>query len=392
MNMNIVLVQASPYLGVSSTAYNGYAQALSEIGQHVSVICVASDKTNVQSDVKTIAGVDVYEWNGRIASKYSFGMMKFRQYCKAVLTELDNKRKIDVCQIKAFPNTGIFILPPLSRPHIKYCLDVRSCAIRNRFNFILSKITIKLQSKFFDHTFVLGEDLKNLLFGAGKVDQAISAINLGVNTSNYKIKHYSELDSPTVANKIKFVYVGAMGNKRNVIDFVKAFLRVRLENSQISLSLVGSGAQVAAIQHLAEKLNVSDAINYIGSVPHERIPHILADCDVGVAYVPNTPEFADQPPTKTIEYMAAGLVVLATDTAGNRQFVSSGKNGFLHGDSEEDSFLAIKKLVETEFISPDRIKQLSLAASETAKVFDYKSIAKNELQPIYKALLMDRND
>jgi hypothetical protein len=42
---------------------------------------------------------------------------------------------------------------------------------------------------------------------------------------------------------------------------------------------------------------------YTGKVAHNEIPSYLLNADYGVAYIPQSSYFMDQPPLKTIEYL-----------------------------------------------------------------------------------------
>lgn len=72
-----------------------------------------------------------------------------------------------------------------------------------------------------------------------------------------------------------------------------------------------------------------------GAVPHQEIPHWLDRADVGVAPYPELDDFYFSP-LKVVEYMAAGLPVVASSVGQLRSLVQDGKTGLLvrPGDAE----------------------------------------------------------
>jgi glycosyltransferase involved in cell wall biosynthesis len=79
---------------------------------------------------------------------------------------------------------------------------------------------------------------------------------------------------------------------------------------------------------------LEDVIRLPGYVPHEQLRPFLEQCNLGVSYVPITTYFDHQPPTKTFEYLLAGIPVIATGTAANRQVVNE-TNGILVSDNPD---------------------------------------------------------
>ena len=60
----------------------------------------------------------------------------------------------------------------------------------------------------------------------------------------------------------------------------------------------------------------------LGAVPHERVPRLLGEADIGLApYSPDAPVYFS--PLKLFEYLAAGLAVVAADIPGVRDVTGS---------------------------------------------------------------------
>ena len=60
----------------------------------------------------------------------------------------------------------------------------------------------------------------------------------------------------------------------------------------------------------------------LGAVPHEQVPRLLGEADIGLApYSPDAPAYFS--PLKLFEYLAAGLAIVAADIPGVRDVTGS---------------------------------------------------------------------
>lgn len=86
-------------------------------------------------------------------------------------------------------------------------------------------------------------------------------------------------------------------------------------------------------------------------------------CNVGVSYIPQTAYYDHQPPTKTFEYLLAGMPVLATSTTENKKVINE-TNGILIQDNP-DSFSKGLAILSDRLPSFDslKIRKNSLAYS-----------------------------
>jgi len=388
--MKIVFIQSSPYPGTASTAYMGYASSLRKIGHEVVVICMSVTVAD-SHQVVNVNGVRVHQMRARKLSKMSLDILRFGLFVNRVLKEEDMLCPIDICQFKAFPNCGPFLVPMARMSKAKIVLDVRSLAISSRLNNIISKYVVRVQKLLVDHVFVLDDRLVVEIYGK-KEDSSISILNLGFDLDQYESK--KEICSGEL-EKIKleyeqyeglvFVYVGALGCKRNILKFAEAFFSLCQEGYRIRLHLFGQGDQVEAISRLSTKLDLEESLKYFGSIAHEKIPIALKYAEVGVSYIPDIDEYRYQPPTKTIEYLAAGLIVLGTDTPGNRKFLNQESNGFLFKDNREDikkSILSVWKHWEENGCIEKRIPKY-------VEFYDYMKIVEREMLPVYQKILYD---
>jgi len=128
-------------------------------------------------------------------------------------------------------------------------------------------------------------------------------------------------------NVLKFVMPTTLHRTRRLEVIFEAFKGL----PQHHLYLYGDGPELA---ELKSAYGGWPNIHLMGYCPYEELVDKLPEFDCGVAFIPRTPYYEYQPPLKTIEYLGAGLPVIATNTYGNRIYVNE-QNGVLIDDTTE---------------------------------------------------------
>jgi glycosyltransferase involved in cell wall biosynthesis len=100
------------------------------------------------------------------------------------------------------------------------------------------------------------------------------------------------------------------------------------------LLLVGDGPVRESLVEHARARNVVDRVTITGVVEREHIASHVRAFDV--ALQPAVVEYAS--PLKLIEYLAAGLAIVAPDTPNIRELLDHGQNGLLFSLEDRDSF------------------------------------------------------
>jgi glycosyltransferase involved in cell wall biosynthesis len=128
-------------------------------------------------------------------------------------------------------------------------------------------------------------------------------------------------------------FVGSLRPWHDVPTLIEATARLRRDGQRVKLVVIGDGPSRAALAERACTTGV-DAV-FTGAVPHERVPEHLAALDVAVApYAPSDGFYFS--PLKLVEYLAAGLPVVAADIGDIGHCIRRGETGWLYapGDSE----------------------------------------------------------
>jgi glycosyltransferase involved in cell wall biosynthesis len=245
-------------------------------------------------------------------------------------------------------------------------LDIRTFSVHPKPQIrMFFDAVLKLESLFFRQVTVLSEDMMRKLF----YSRNVSVVPLGGPKFDFHEKSSCEM---------RVLYVGTLKH-RNILSTVKAFHEFLLRRPMMParFDIIGRGddAQKVTINEYINKNTLNEKVIFHGEVNFPEVTAFYLDSNVGLSYVPITEYYDSQPPTKTFEYLLAGMFVIATDTSENRKVIKS-NNGCLTGDSIVDilgGFLA----------AADRISNVDFLAiySESQK-HSWDEIVQNYLMPV----------
>lgn len=119
----------------------------------------------------------------------------------------------------------------------------------------------------------------------------------------------------------RFVMVSRLDPEKDATTFIRAAARIRAPD--VSFVIAGDGGERQTLENLAGDLKLGRRMIFLGDV--KDVPALLRQCQVGVL-VPKSNEGLSN---SILEYMAAGLPVIATDCGGNRELVKDGVTGFV---------------------------------------------------------------
>jgi glycosyltransferase involved in cell wall biosynthesis len=130
-------------------------------------------------------------------------------------------------------------------------------------------------------------------------------------------------------------FVGSLKPWHGLTNLLDAFQILHAESlsrpgPRPELLIVGDGPLRLALEHQfhSASFEARQAICLVGAVPPDHIPRWMASMDVGVAPYPRLADFYFSP-LKIVEYMAAGLPVVASQVGTVPRLVQDGQTGLL---------------------------------------------------------------
>ena len=140
-------------------------------------------------------------------------------------------------------------------------------------------------------------------------------------------------------------YLSIVANLRNPVKdhpmLLRAAARVRASVPDAGFVIAGEGELMESLRELAVQLGIQDDVFFIGRC--DNVADLLFASDVGVLSS-KAEGFANA----ILEYMAAGLPVVATDVGGAREAIAEGETGYtvVSGDDERMAARIIELLNE----------------------------------------------
>lgn len=304
-----------------------------------------------------------------------------------------NINDINVIQLK---RSGFFISDKIRfiltlRNHLKtnnyeYCIIKYfiGCSVINLF--FKKKLVVDVRSGF-----IYKDEIKNKIFNLilrleVSLFKNITVIsrNLSLYLKLPKRAHIIPVGSPIFPNwnkkfdSFKILYVGTF-HQRNLNEAIIGFSKFYSEFKHlihIELNIIGRGApeEIKLIEDLIIDLGLHDSIKYLGEIRYPQLEEHFAVNNMGLSFIPITDYFNFQPPTKTFEYLSAGMITVATSTIENVKVINE-SNGVLVLDNKESIYEGFK------FIYENRDRFDSGEIQNKTRHFSWTNIVYNNLIP-----------
>ena len=192
----------------------------------------------------------------------------------------------------------------------------------------------------------------------------IKILPIGLKTSDYNF------DPPKQDEKIRLVWIGS-GNTLPFLEDLRPVLeQIGRKFKNVVLRIIG------------------DDFFDLENMPVEKVQWNqdtrgikLAECDIGLAPLPDNPFTQGKCSFKVLEYSASGLPVVASPVGTNPDHLVDGKSGFLANSSNE----WVDK-ISMLIANPDLRKQMGKDAREIAKDYDTAVVGQKLAQLIKEAI------
>ncbi len=187
----------------------------------------------------------------------------------------------------------------------------------------------------------------------------------GVNVSLFSTARQKTPHPPTL------IYMGNLSTMWDIALSIEAMPLLLQTIPDARLMIAGDGPAEAHLKALSQALGVTEHVNFLGRLAYHALPEVLAEADVGIATSQFDNEFRKYAtPLKLIEYMAAGLPVIASRMGQTEITMQQADAGILIGRSVEEFSSAAHSLLKDKA----RYEYYSQAAMNYADNFDWDSL------------------
>lgn len=209
-----------------------------------------------------------------------------------------------------------------------------------------------------------------------KTEKKIELISMGTGTAMFrkKVDKNALRKKNNITSKNTLLFIGRIAEKKGLVYLIRAMPQILNKQKDTLLLVLGDGPLRPQLEALTKKLGIQGNVRFIGYISGKgKIPYFkIADILVVPSIVTKSGDTEGLPVT-TMEGMAAGLPIVATDVGGTPDIVINNRNGFL---VQQKSSSAIAEKVLTLLQSPQKMKSFSREALKTGNNYDWKVIGR----------------
>lgn len=174
----------------------------------------------------------------------------------------------------------------------------------------------------------------------------------------------------------KIVFVGLVNKLKGVHLLIEAMHLLKEDGICYALDLVGGTKEpeyLKEIEQLIVRRGLSDQVTMHGWVSQHRVKELIQENSIFLL-----PSLQECLPISIAEAMAAGRVVVATETGGIPEMFIDGESGFLFPRNDVEALAAVLKGLHDH---PATMKKVgSMARQEAARKFEPGAVARQTVQ------------
>ena len=278
-------------------------------------------------------------------------------------------KKIDIVHTNTNrQDIGALIASKYGKPHVWHIREFG----KEDYNVIFYKDCINYMNTNASFLIAVSDAVKN------------SWINRGIDT-NKIITVYNSFDYPAYNYKAlrkngtitKIVITGHIQPNKGQLDLVKAIAVLPegyKEKVRVDIFGDGYGDYLKKIKKVIIDHELSDVINLRGF--STKIQSELCDYDIGV----NCSK-SEGLGRSTIEYMLAGLLVIASDTGANKELIENNVSGMLYHYKD---YLQLSEMVVYAVDNPEQIQNMAKRAQEESHRKFTGNVNTEKIYKVYK--------
>jgi glycosyltransferase involved in cell wall biosynthesis len=172
------------------------------------------------------------------------------------------------------------------------------------------------------------------------------------------------------------VYLGSISEWSGLDIVIQSMPKILQYFPSTKLYIIGTGEEhlIARLNSLSLELGISGNVVFMGKKSHNELPDILPRFLIGVATFPDTELMRNAFPLKILEYMAAGLIVIATDVGDTGCIIRESGGGLLVSAKPDSIASGVCRIIENSSYA----NLLSNNGQKWVKDFDIALLSEKE--------------
>ena len=211
----------------------------------------------------------------------------------------------------------------------------------------------------------------------------VIAVSNGIDLNRFKPTNdgsYLKQKYAIPTDRPVLLYAGRLDKEKKVEVILQA-LSFILSVTNVHLVLAGVGNKKQILRKLAEKLNIQQAVTFTGFVSEKDWQNIYRIADIFVIA-----SIAELQSIVTMEAMASGLPVVATNVMALPELVHDGGNGYLFSDGDSETLAKeVLKILSNKNLQT----QMSKKSLEIIQVHDINKTV-DKYESLYKEVIINR--
>ena len=214
---------------------------------------------------------------------------------------------------------------------------------------------------------------------AGKLAVVHNGIDLRAAANVARAEVRAELGIPAENHVVGFI--GRLARQKRVKDLIWAFELIRVMHGEVVFVIAGDGPERHRLEHFAHSLGIGERVHFLGH--RDDAQRLLPALDV--FWLASDFEGLSN---SIMEAMAAGIPVVASDIAPNRELVVHGQTGYIAPVGDR---VAFAQLAERLLLDRDVAQQFGSAGrSRVAAEFSVEHMVEGYLK-VYHDVLESRH-
>jgi glycosyltransferase involved in cell wall biosynthesis len=356
------------------------SDALRKRGNDVTLI-LAKHFTEKKDDQKGIMYLPTL--NFKIVSGFVYGFIIF-----LYLPILIKNKKVDIIIISGDTIwSPFFVLYKIFK--IPLILDLRSLPI-DTDTLVLKDISFYLSRYLIDGLTTITPELAEVL----KKKYHLQDKKIGIWSSGFSRSQFNILPKDSeknhIRNKFVLLHHGTYSPTRGIEELIRSIVYINPSiKENITLLLVGiPNKKIEDLKKLCNELNISQQVEIIPPVDINRIPSYIQSCDVGIIPLPPNNEWWHvSVPLKTLEYLAMGKPIIATNIPFHQKIFSLVKCGILINTNQPEE---IANAISSLYQNKENLNEMGKKGKELVeRYYSWESKA-SELEEFLKTILMSK--